>query len=178
MKPGRIALAVGSALAAAYAAGLVYEIDFAPAGCCGLGWPSRDPAVAQRALIAADPASNDAKAQRRAALAFLAAAPADSTAWMRLAWSDRLEHGFLTPAGVQALAASYLVQPYAGGQTVWRVGFALDNWSRLDPEAREGALREIRIVRADPDHWRGMRAAIRSPQDPGGRAEAALLGLI
>jgi hypothetical protein len=175
---GRLLLGVGAFVGALYAAGLVYEMDFAPAGCCGLSWPSSDTAAAERRLAAADPKGLDGAAQRKAAVAVLAAAPADVNAWMRLAWADWLEHGVLTRDGAHALDMSYLVKSYAGGQTVWRIGFALDNWSRLTPEGRRSAVREVEIARADADRWPQVREAVRrGPRDPEGRVEAALLGL-
>jgi hypothetical protein len=78
-------------------------MDFARPGCCGLGWPHPDPIAAARWQAAADQQGRNPAIQRGAALTLLAAQPADSNAWMRLAWADRLDHGRLTQAGAGAL---------------------------------------------------------------------------
>ena len=178
MAPARLILLAGAALCAVYAAGLFYEIDFAPGGCCGLTWPTPDPVVAERQVAAADPKGADAAAQRKAALDVLAARPGEPTAWLRLAYADRLAHGQLTAAGARAMDMSYLARPYIYHQTAWRIGFALDNWSRLTPDGRKGALQEIAIARASGTLGEVAAAVRPGPADPSGRLAAALLGLI
>jgi hypothetical protein len=179
MTPGRLALAAACGLAALYAAGLVYEMDFARPGCCGLGWPSTDPVSANRWQAAADPKGGNPAIQRGAALALLGAEPADANAWMRLAWADRLEHGRLTKVGAGALDMSYATRLYGGAaDTPWRIGFALNNWSQLTPAGRQSAEAEFRLLPHTGPAWAAMRqVSVRNVRDPAGSAEAARLGL-
>ena len=178
MAPQRLLLIVGAVLGALYAGGLFYEIDFAPAGCCGLTWPTPDPAAAERRVDAADPKGVNPAAQRQAALEVIAARPAEPSAWLRLAYADRLEHGRLTSVGARAVETSYLVSSYAGYLAPSRVGFALDNWSRLTQQGRAESVHEINIARTNPRLWRQMRImAARRRQDPSGQMAAVLLGV-
>jgi hypothetical protein len=178
MAPQRLLLMVGAVLGALYAAGLFYEIDLSPPGCCGLSWPTPDPGAAERWVDAADPKGVNAAAQRQAALEVMAARPAEPSAWLRLAYADRLQHGQLTDLGARAVDTSYLVSPYAGHLATWRTGFALDNWSRLTQQGRQDAIHEINIARTRPNLWLDMHVmAARARQDPSGRMAAALLGL-
>jgi hypothetical protein len=176
MTAERTLLAAGCAFGALYAAALLYEMDLSPAGCCALSWPSPDPVAAGRRLAAADPKGRNPAAQRQGALVQLAAAPADADAWMQLAWADWLSHGVLTRAGARALDISYVLRPYAGGDTLWRVGFALDNWSGLTPETRHAVVGEVKLT---PQTLRNQISAMAAQgvRDPTGQAEAALLGL-
>jgi hypothetical protein len=175
---GRLLLMLSAALGALYAGGLFYEIDFAAAGCCGLTWPTPDPGAVERAMAAADPKGLNAAVQGQAALSVLSARPAEAVAWLRLAYADRLANGRLTEAGAHAVDMSYLTQPYAGSQTPWRLGFALDNWSRLSAEGRKDALREVETARNDFERWPAVQARSRQVRDQSGRMTAALLGLI
>lgn len=177
MAPPRLLLIAGCLLGALYAVGLFYEADLSPAGCCGLTWPTPDPMAAERRMAHDDPQALNAAVQRQAAVEVLTARPAEPTAWLRLAYADRLAHTQLTPAGAKALETSYLVSPFIYRQAPWRIGFAFDNWSRLTPEGRRAALREIEIAR-NSWLWIEIVAAIRrGPADPSGRMAAALLGL-
>jgi hypothetical protein len=177
MTPGRLALAAACGLAALYAAGLVYEMDFARPGCCGLGWPHPDPVAAARWQAAADPSAVNPAIQRGAALTLLAAEPANANAWMRLAWADRLAHGRLTRAGAGALEMSYLVQLYSAKDVGWRVAFVLDNWSRIPVEIREDAVREAGFAQNRATWGQIVVAVRRGITDPEGRKVAAAMGL-
>lgn len=177
MTAGRTLLAAGCAFGALYAAALLYEMDFAPAGCCALSWPSPDPVAAGRRLAAVDPKGRNPAAQRQGALVQLASAPADADAWMRLAWADWLGHGVLTRAGARALDMSYVLRPYAGVDTTWRVGFALDNWSRLTPETQQGVVREVGQAPFGFQLSQIRSLVAQGVRDPAGQAEAAVLGL-
>jgi len=179
MTPGRLLLAVACGLSALYAAGLVYEMDFARPGCCGLSWPHPDTVAANRWQAAADPQGRNTAIQRGSALTLLAAEPANAGAWMRLAWVDRLEHGRLTKVGASALDMSYALKLYGGNtDSPWRLGFALDNWSQLTPAGRQSAELEFRLIpRTAPGWFTLRRLSAGHVRDPAGRAEAARLGL-
>lgn len=176
MTAGRALLAAGCVFGALYAAALVFEMDFAPAGCCGLSWPTPDPVASNRRSAALDPRGQIALVQRRAALDQLAAAPADFDGWLRLAWADWLGRRALTRLGIGALDMSYDLRPYAGIDTPWRVGFALDNWSRLSPDIQRNVVREVKLAPPyEVDRISAVAAA--GARDPAGRDEAVRLGL-
>lgn len=170
-------LTCAASLLAVYAAALLCETDFAGHGCCGLTWPSPNPGQAERLVARDDPQGDQAAVQQRAALQTLKARPGDAAGWLRLAYADAVQHGRLTSAGRKAFDTSYLLLPYAGSDTPWRVVFALDHWGELDDEGRAGVLAELRIMDKD-DRVRGLtRIAARNLRDPTGRMTAVLLGL-
>jgi hypothetical protein len=170
-------LAIAAVLVAAYGAGLLYEMVAAPAVCCGLTWPSPDPVQADRILARTDPQGRDAAAQRRAATLVLRARPGDPSAWLRLAYADRLANGRLSDAGRHDLDTSYLLAPYGGAWAPWRISFALDNWTALTPKIRQLAAAEIKVALSDYDIPKVIKAQALKVQDPLGRLAAALLGL-
>jgi len=181
MTLGRRLLLLGAACGALYGAGLFYEMDLAPAGCCGLSWPVPDPIAAERRLSSADPRGLGAAAQRETALDALRASPGEAIGWTRLAYADRLAHGRLTQAGAQAIETSYLVLPYAGPQSYWRLAFDFDNWSALTPQGRQDAMAEMRIALRDDNIYLSatrhppVRNLAKTVADPSGRLAAALL---
>ncbi|MDB5459873.1 MAG: O-antigen polymerase [Caulobacteraceae bacterium] len=170
-------LGVVAALIAAYGAGLYYEQVFAPAGCCALTWPNANPLQAERILGQVDARAVDPAAQEQAAVRVLNGRPGDPTAWLRLAYADWLTHGRLTAAGQRALDTSYLIAPYGGAFTPWRISLALNNWSALPQATRQDAVKEVNVALTDYDTRRPLEAAVRGVGDPSGRLAAALLGL-
>jgi hypothetical protein len=162
--------------AAVYGLGLLLEIGAAKPPCCGLTWPSSDPLQAEQAIQADDPKGVSPDLQDKAARAILAGRPGDASAWLRLAFADRRKHGRLTETGQYAFQTSYLVQPYAGELTPWRVAFALDNWSQLTGQTRLDAVQEMRIVKErDTGRLAPLKALAMGASDPGGRLAAVLL---
>jgi hypothetical protein len=177
MMSSRLALAAGAAVFALYGAGLYVEQNLAGTGCCGLTWPSPDPAQAERLMARADPKGTNSAIQRRAAEAVLAARPMESSAWLRLAYADRIEHGRLTDEGRHAVDMSYLVLPYAGAGTPWRLTFVLDNWTQITPQGRQDALHEIDVLKRDYYIFYATRSAVQQVLNPAGRMVIVLLGL-
>jgi hypothetical protein len=175
MTRSRIALIAATAIAALYGAGFYYEQNLAGPHCCGLTWPTPDPAQTERLMAKDDPKGAAPIVQRSTAVAVLAARPMESGAWLRLAYADRLQHGQLTDEGRHALEMSYLILPFAGPQAPWRVSFAFDNWTALAPQARKDVVAEIGIIKTD---WRILAAArtmIAKIQNPSGKLAASLL---
>lgn len=178
MTRSRIALTAATVIAALYGAGLYYEQNLAGPHCCGLTWPTPDPAQAERLLIAADPKGINPVIQRQAAVAVLAGRPMDSSAWLRLAYADSLSHGRLTNDGRHALEMSYLVLPYAGPDTPWRLSFILNNWTGAALQSRLDAIREMQILKQDGYSLRlATYKAIKKVRDPSARLAAALEGM-
>lgn len=178
MTRSKIAFIAATALTTLYAAGLYYEQNLAGPHCCGLTWPTPDPAHAERLMAKDDPKGVNPAVQRRTAVDVLAARPMESSAWLRLAYTDCLQHGQLTDEGRRALEISYLVLPYAGPQAAWRLAFVLENWSALSPQSRKDALAEMVTVKAD--EWSLRLATMKvlaKVRNPGGRMTIALMGL-
>jgi hypothetical protein len=181
MAPGRgkiLTIAAIAVAAVAYGGVLFYESFLAPAGCCGATWPLTNPMQTGRLLYYGDPSDKNGAKQRVAALAILKARPADVETWLRLAYGDRLIHGRLTAEGANALDVSYSITPFAGPRAVWRVVFALDNWSAAPDRVKRDALEEIKIIKADPNTKWALRERAPGIKDINGRAAAALFGVL
>lgn len=101
----------------------------------------------------------------------LAEAPANPTAWLRLAYLDALADGTLTQVGERALAMSYSVAPYGPDVTAWRLDFAFDHWSALSETTRTAAVDELMVTHRGLDHS-GLRG---STSDPAGQLALDLL---
>lgn len=95
----------------------------------------------------------------------LSQAPANPTAWVRLAYLDSVSEEGLSAGGERALAASYVVAPYGPDVTTWRLSFALNHWSSLSGNTRKAALDELRVTGIYMPHGRLKR----SVSDPSGR---------
>jgi hypothetical protein len=170
-------IGIAAALIAAYGAGLYYEQSFAPAGCCALTWPNADPVQAERILARTDPNGVNAAAQQQAAVAVRAARPGDPTGWLRLAYADWLSHdGRMTDAGMKALATSYLITPYGGPFSPWRVILSLNNWTILPVATRLDVAREIQVVKT-AQYFETTKKAAAGVRDPSGRMAAVVLGI-
>ena len=75
--------------------------------------------------------------------ASLREAPANATAWLRLAYIDSVDGDGLGPDGNLALARSWAVAPLGPDDTPWRLMFAFNHWGDLDPSNRQLALDEL-----------------------------------
>ncbi len=159
---------------------LLYAETYAGFGDGGLASaPFPNPVRAETALAAADPAGHDAVLQRKAALAGLAARPADLSPWLRLAHADALaRHGASSPTGLDALATSYRIGVYASGLAPWRLNFALRHWAALAPATRQAATREIAIILTDPPRLYTLRKLNRALPPGEGKVAAYFLGVL
>lgn len=175
MHAPRIALIAATAIVALYGAGLYFEQNIAGPSCCGLTWPTPDPAQAERLMVNEDPKGSIAAVQRRVAVSLLAARPMESNAWLRLAYADRLNNGHLTDAGRHAVEMSYLVLPFASSQTPWRLDFAFENWGELSPQSRKDVIAEVGIAKNDPEILNALTTAAGRVHNPSGRLAAGLL---
>ena len=138
-----------SALGAAYCVGLLYEGYAADHYSNLLTAPFVDKPAAERAYNRL--ATNAPTAVRGAAAQRLVEGdPANPESWTALAYVDWLQHGALTPAGVAALDRSYQITFFEPEGAVWRIGFALDNWTALTPALRQQVLAESREALRDP----------------------------
>jgi hypothetical protein len=100
--------------------------------------------------------------------------PYDTSAWLRLAYIDALDHGGLTPAGAALLKRSYdlvAIDPDVG---LWRVRFALENSQALPPDVRASARAEAFALWKNPANRGPLREMARSMINPAGRLSLAL----
>ena len=97
--------------------------------------------------------------------------PANATAWLRLAYIDSLKPDGLGTTGLAALSRSYSLAPYGPDDSRWRLEFVFNNWSRMTPELRADALKELEVL-ALHRRYGDFPARI---QDPIGRLAATLM---
>jgi hypothetical protein len=108
------------------------------------GAPSAELAdVAAGRALAGDPPDYDAaEAETWSALR---RSPARSGSWSRLAYIDLARDGELGPEGLDALARSYEVEPFAAeGLRRWRMEFVLSRWRQMPESLRAAAITEAR----------------------------------
>ena len=94
-------------------------------------------------------------------------APANPTAWLRLSYIDSRRPEGLGPAGLDALKRSYDVAPFGPDDTDWRLRFAFNHWTLLDPAARRLAIDELRNALKSTNIWGDGLA--QDVSDPAGR---------
>lgn len=106
--------------------------------------------------------------------AAIAQFPYDTSAWLRLAYVDALDHGRLTPQGVAWIRRSYdlvAVDPQVG---LWRVRFALAFAQSLPKDVREDVRNEVKAMAVNGSARRDLRQMVTSIQDPVGAVWLAL----
>ena len=133
--------------------------------------PSLD-ARADARIAGANATQADMASAQRDTLASLREAPANPTAWLRLAYIDSRRPEGLGPGGIRALARSYDAAPLGPDDTAWRLRFAFNQWSRLDQQTRLDALAELRI--AISSGRPAVHALARDVSDPSGRLALTL----
>lgn len=105
--------------------------------------------------------------------ASLREAPANATAWLRLAHIDSRDADGLGADGNLALARSYGVAPLGPDDTAWRLQFAFNLWTELDRANRISALDELRWA-VGSGRVRG-RTLLEKVDDPSGRLALTLM---
>lgn len=123
--------------------------DSAPARLLNLE-PSHE-ARASALIAGANPKAADMALAQQETLQSLRQAPANPTAWLRLAYIDSRRPEGLGPTGIQALSRSYEAAPFGPDDTAWRLRFAFNHWTRLDKVTRLLVLDELRVALSDPD---------------------------
>jgi len=124
-----------------------------------------------------DPAQIDASARVRAerlSRAAIAQYPYDTSAWLRLAYVDSLEHGGLSPSGAAALKRSYdlvAIDPFVG---LWRVRFGLENSQALTPELRASVRNEAFALWRNNQDQLSLRGMLDTLHNPVGRLSLGL----
>jgi len=124
-----------------------------------------------------NPAQIDASARAQAerlSRAAIAQYPYDTSAWLRLAYVDSLEHGSLSPAGAGDLKRSYdlvAIDPFVG---LWRVRFALENSQALSPEVRASVRNEAFALWRNSQNQPNLRGMLDTLHNPAGRLSLGL----
>jgi hypothetical protein len=110
----------------------------------------------------------------RLSRAAIAEFPYDTSAWLRLAYVDSLDHGGLSPAGIALLKRSYdlvAIDPEVG---LWRIRFALENSQALSPDLRASVRNETSGLWKNWDDRAALHEMARSIINPAGRLSLAL----
>ena len=159
---------------ALYAVALLHEGFVSKKYSNAVTFPFADKPAAERAYAGL---SAGASAQERAAAAqrLVAADPANPATWAVVAFADRQANGRLTAAGCNALGRSYALAFFNRTLSVWRVGFALDNWPLLTPALRRDATEEARVALADPVLRSAMVRRLQSVNNASGRLAAMFI---
>lgn len=100
----------------------------------------------------------------------LAQAPANPTAWLRLAYLDSVSQEGLTGQGDRALAASYAIAPYGPDVTTWRLAFAFNHWDSISADNRRAALDELSVASSAAEG----RSVLNQVSNPAGRIALSL----
>lgn len=131
-----------------------------------------DEAAYRRLLKAPSPADLDwAAAKSRQALAV---APYENNPRLRLAYVETLRHGRLTPEGARLFSQSYDLLPLDPNVAAWRMGFGLEHWESLTPDARRAVYEEARAFHRLGSRDVDVRQVLRGVRNPSGRLAAAL----
>lgn len=157
-----------------HAFGLFYEGFVSDHYFALLTAPFADRPAAERAY-ARLPAAASAQARAASAERLVDADPTDPRSWTAVAYEDWLAHGRLTPIGAEALDRSYTVSFFDRRIAVWRVAFALDNWTDIAPRVRRDVLLEARLALSDPGLAEALKPHLKTARSPSGRLAAALL---
>lgn len=103
---------------------------------------------ARASRLAASATQVDRDKARAETTLSLRQAPANSTAWLRLAYIESVSpEGFGEQANL-ALSRSYSVAPFGPDDTGWRLAFAFNHWPALTVSNRKRAIEELSYIAA------------------------------
>lgn len=100
--------------------------------------------------------------------------PYDSSAWLRLASIDVLEHGRLTEAGVASIRRSYDLVAFDPYVASWRIRFALEHWQDVPADLRAEVRAEAMALGGEWRHRNKMLPMLRDIRNPAARLTANL----
>lgn len=127
------------------------------------------------ALLINSPTAARVAQARAYSLAALRQSPTDNGARLRLVYIETLRSGALGPEGAKAFEDSYRLMPFDYTVASWRIGFGLDHWSELTPDARIAVRREALAFAALPIESVSLPPVLRAVRDPDGALAAAFL---
>lgn len=167
-------LAAACLVLAAYSFGLLYEGFFAEHYSGLFTYPFVDEPAATRAYDRLPPGAPIA-AREHAARRLIEADPTNSESWNATSYVQSLKAGGMSPAALQSLDRSYAMSFFDRQGSVWRIGYALDNWADLTPSLRSDVLAEARVALGDRVIGPKLSARLRNVQGPEGRLAAAMI---
>jgi hypothetical protein len=164
-KPLSIAAAAFAVTAALGSTCLVFALNRPSVGASAVAPSLSRPHLEKARALIAQARLADAEAET---LRALAASPVSTEAWLTLAHIRTEQSHRLSEGAHEALRRSYAVDPLAPDAGLWRVRFAFEHWSELDPELRRAAGREVEM------RWRiwqkdALRKTADEVSDPTGR---------
>jgi hypothetical protein len=159
---------------AGYTFGLVYEGFIADHYSGILTFPFVDKPAAEHAYRRlpqnAPIAEREVAAQR-----LIESDPTNPNSWNAVSYVEFLKAGAMSPKALEALDHSYATSFFDRQGGVWRIGFALDNWSALPTSLRRDVLTEAGVALKDPLLGPELRARLRDIHTPEGRLAAAMM---
>ena len=165
MKPGLVRWAPGALGLGGLAAALASL--FGPVGPLPL---DRLEAAANKRLEAPAPAGEDLEQASRLTERYIAQRPTDASAWLRLAYIDRMRRSPLSERAQAHVLRSYELEPLGPELTRWRLVFLFENWDSLSPSLQGKAMNELAAV--FPRHGWALRELPSTIRDPRGRMVA------
>lgn len=100
--------------------------------------------------------------------------PYDTSAWLRLAYVDSIEHGVLSKTGAAHLQRSYDLVAIDSFVGLWRVRFALENSQSLSPDLRGSVRNEASALWKNGENQPALREMASTIRNPAGRLSMAL----
>ena len=129
---------------------------------------------AEQVLAAPRPSAGAVSQSKRLTELALREFPYDTSAWLRLAYIDRLQNGRMTTQGIAAFTRSYDLVAVDPQFAAWRIHFALENWTNLPSELKAMVKLEASTLSTDSIGRDKITPALRSVRDPIGAALASL----
>jgi hypothetical protein len=150
--------------------GFIADHDVLPFGLAALDEPAA--LRAYQRLAPGAPIEERAAAARRLARA----APVDAQSLNALSYIAFVRGGGrMTEPALAALTRSYAVAPYDAPSAVWRIAYALENWSALSRDLRVKVLAQAQTVATDPTLGPELRIRLKAVHDPAGALAAAMI---
>lgn len=159
---------------AAYSFGLVYEGFIADRYTGVFTFPFVDEAGAERAYHSV---RQDASLAEREAAArrLVEADPTNPDSWNAVSYAEFLKAGRMSPEALMALDHSYTVGIFGRAGGVWRISYALENWSLLSQSLRSEVIAEAQTALTDPVEGPSLRARLQQVHNPEGRLATVLI---
>jgi hypothetical protein len=163
-----------SLVLAAWSFGLLYEGFIADHYSGLFSFPFIDKSAAEGAeqRLAANALITE---RERAAQRLVQADPTNPDSWAAVSYAEFLKAGAMSPKAIEALDHSYAVSFFDRPGAVWRIGFAMENWSALPPALRQDVLTEAKAALDDPTLGPRLRSRLANLRDPAGRLAAMML---
>jgi hypothetical protein len=159
---------------AAWSCGLLYEGFIADGYSDVFTYPFVDKPAAESAYQKL-PENAPIAMRETAARRLIEADPTNPDSWTAVSYVEFLKAGAMSPKAVEALDHSYAVSFFDRTGAVWRIGYALQNWSALPAPLRQDVLVEARVALKDPILGPELRSRLASVSSPPGRLAALMI---